>query len=380
MKRKRIKLRYKRERVLFSDVLPYELPLTFTNRFFYRFLVKNGVSCDLEGKVKWGDGLSTGTQQIISLLFGIDMKTVTTATTGRSTLKSTIPFFYQVKHKEGKYRELAVIHPADQVKMVSFYEKYKGLILHYCQQSRFSLRHPNAVACYFFYRDRLHHTLLGRHADNLEIYFNEYENLKSYFSYKSYPHIYKFYEDYRYQRAEKKFSRLQRFDIQACFNSIYTHSIAWATLGGKDVYKRNFRSHDGTFASAWDSLMQKMNYGETNGIVIGPEFSRLFAEVILQYIDKCVERDLLQKGYRWNVDYLCYRYVDDHFFFYNQPDVLETARSSYAKHLNEYKMTIGAEKTEDFERPFITPISRAKLAIDRLLSENLHLNPTLTLH
>lgn len=374
MKRKRIKLRYKRERVLFSDVLPYELPLTFTNRFFYRFLVKNGVSCDLEGNVKWRDGLSTGTQQVISLLFGIDMKTVATATTGTSTLKPTIPFFYQVKHKEGKYRELAVIHPADQVKMVAFYEKYKGLILHYCQQSRFSLRHPSAVACYFYYRDRLHHTLLGRHADNLEIYFNEYENLKSYFSYKSYPHIYKFYEDYRYQRAEKKFSRLQRFDIQACFNSIYTHSIAWATLGGKEVYKQHFvHGFDGTFASAWDSLMRKMNYDETNGIVIGPEFSRLFAEVILQYIDKCVERDLLQRGYRWNVNYLCYRYVDDHFFFYNQPDVLEVARSSYAKHLNEYKMVIGTEKTEDFERPFITPISRAKLAIDRLLSENLRL-------
>lgn len=360
--------------MLFSDVLPYELPLTFTNRFFYRFLVKNGVSCDLKGKVEWRDGLSAGTQQVISLLFGIDMKTVTTATIGESPLKSTIPFFYQVKHKEGKYRELAVIHPADQVKMVSFYEKYNGLILHYCQQSRFSLRHPSAVACYFYYRDRLHHTLLGKHADNLEIYFNEYENLKSYFSYKNYPHIYKFYEDYRYQRAEKKFSRLQRFDIQACFNSIYTHSIAWATLSGKEVYKQHFvHGFDGTFASAWDSLMRKMNYDETNGIVIGPEFSRLFAEVILQYIDKCVERDLLQRGYRWNVDYLCYRYVDDHFFFYNQPDVLEVARSSYAKHLNEYKMVIGTEKTEDFERPFITPISRAKLAIDRLLSENLHL-------
>lgn len=43
MKRKKIKLRYKKERVVFSDVLPYELPITFTNRFFYRFLVKNGV-------------------------------------------------------------------------------------------------------------------------------------------------------------------------------------------------------------------------------------------------------------------------------------------------------------------------------------------------
>lgn len=259
--------------------------------------------------------------------------------------------------------------------MVSFYEKYKSLILYYCQQSRFSLRYPYAVACYFYYCDRLHHTLLGKRSDDLELYFNEYENLKTYFSYKRYTQIYRFYEDYRYHRAEKKFAHLQKFDIQACFNSIYTHSIAWATNGGKATYKRFFKgSEDGTFGSVWDSLMQKMNYNETNGIVIGPEFSRLFAEVILQYIDKCVEMDLNKKGYRWNVDYECYRYVDDHFFFYNNKEVLETARQSYACHLNEYKMSISNEKTEDMERPFITPISRAKLAIDKLIHDTITIN------
>lgn len=117
-----------------------------------------------------------------------------------------------------------------------------------------------------------------------------------------------------------------------------------------------------------------MNYNETNGIVIGPEFSRLFAEVILQYIDKCVENKLYEKGYKWNVDYECYRYVDDHFFFYNNKEVLEAVRQSYAYHLNEYKMTISNEKTEDIDRPFITPISRAKLAIDKLIHDTITIN------
>jgi len=117
-----------------------------------------------------------------------------------------------------------------------------------------------------------------------------------------------------------------------------------------------------------------MNYNETNGIVIGPEFSRLFAEVILQYIDKCVENDLQKKGYKWNVDYECYRYVDDHFFFYNNKEVLEAARQSYAYHLNEYKMAISNEKTEDIDRPFITPISRAKLTIDKLIHDTITIN------
>lgn len=384
MKKKKIKLRYKKERVVFSDVLPYELPITFTNRFFYRYLIKNEVECEINPletkklKLRWKIGISDGARQVLDILFDInsnEIKIVNDKNEVPVPNRPNIPFSYRILHKRGKYRELAVIHPADQIKMVSFYEKYKSLILYYCQQSRFSLRYPYAVACYFYYCDRLHHTLLGKRSDDLELYFNEYENLKTYFSYKRYTQIYRFYEDYRYHRAEKKFAHLQKFDIQACFNSIYTHSIAWATNGGKATYKRFFKgSEDGTFGSVWDSLMQKMNYNETNGIVIGPEFSRLFAEVILQYIDKCVEMDLNKKGYRWNVDYECYRYVDDHFFFYNNKEVLETARQSYAYHLNEYKMSISNEKTEDMERPFITPISRAKLAIDKLIHDTITIN------
>lgn len=362
-------------------MLPYELPITFTNRFLYRFLVKNGVEYIInpfeskENKLKWNESTPEGALQILAILFDKSVNDFS----GKNEMKvgncDSIPFSYRISHKRGKYRELAIIHPADQIKMVAFYEKFKSLILYYCQQSRFSLRHPHAVACYFYYRDRLHNTLLGRRSDNVELFFNEYENLKTFFSYKRYTQIYRFYEDYRYQRAEKKFSNLRKFDIQSCFNSIYTHSIAWATNGGKSIYKQFFKcKEDGTFGYIWDSLMQKMNFSETNGIVIGPEFSRIFAEIILQYVDCCVENDLLAKGYRWNVDYECYRYVDDYFFFYNNPNVLETANESFAHHLNEYKLSISKEKTEDFVRPFITPISRAKLAIDRLIKDTVCIN------
>ena len=39
-KKKKIKLCYSKERVLFSDVLPYECPIIFSNRYLYRFLAK----------------------------------------------------------------------------------------------------------------------------------------------------------------------------------------------------------------------------------------------------------------------------------------------------------------------------------------------------
>ena len=45
MKKKRTKksLKYSKNRVVLSDTLPYETPLTFSNRYFYRFLVNNKV-------------------------------------------------------------------------------------------------------------------------------------------------------------------------------------------------------------------------------------------------------------------------------------------------------------------------------------------------
>ena len=135
MKRKRIKLRYKKERVVFSDVLPYELPITFTNRFFYRFLVKNEVEYEINPlehkkcKLRWKQGMNIGVRQVLAILF--DSKEVMDEKVTQINVRneSSIPFTYRIMHKRGKYRELAVIHPADQIKMVSFYEKYKSLLL-----------------------------------------------------------------------------------------------------------------------------------------------------------------------------------------------------------------------------------------------------------
>lgn len=178
-------------------------------------------------------------------------------------------------------------------------------------------------------------------------------------------------EDYRYQRAEKKFAHLLKFDIQGCFDSIYTHSIAWATGGGKDIYKESFRSEDNTFGSKWDRQMQLMNYNETNGIVIGPEFSRIFAEVIFQHVDSSVAHSLKKEKYDFERDYVCYRYVDDYFFFYNDEACRKKAIELFDEKLKEFKLAISAEKTHEFSRPFITDITRAKIRIDQLIDNEL---------
>ena len=284
------------------------------------------------------------------------------------------PYHFNIAHKPNKNRTLSIIHPYSQWQVVEFYNQYKYSILYLCNQSKYSLRKPHKIAQYFYYRDRLHRKLLGHESDKVELFFNEYENLKTYFSYEKYSNIYKFYEDYRYQRAEKKFKHLIKFDLQSCFDSIYTHTISWATAGGADKVKVLPGYNGSWVGDAFDNLMQSVNARETNGIVIGPEFSRIFAEIILQYIDQKVEQELLNKKHpnesiRHKSDYECYRYVDDYFLFYNDEKDRNLFLESLIKWLKEFKLQISPSKTEEFERPFITKITIAKHRIDDLFSD-----------
>ena len=381
-KRKKIKLSYSKERVLFSDVLPYECPIIFSNRYLYRFLAKylwvgekqkvDNITWNILKQSKRLD--EKDANAFAALLFGCYEKGKGIGTLQHRLNALFYPYHFNIAHKPNKNRTLSIIHPYSQWQVVEFYNLFLYSILYLCNQSKYSLRKPHKIAQYFYYRDRLHRKLLGHESDKVELFFNEYENLKTYFSYEKYSNIYKFYEDYRYQRAEKKFKHLIKFDLQSCFDSIYTHTISWANAGGADKVKVLPGYNGSWVGDAFDNLMQSVNARETNGIVIGPEFSRIFAEIILQYIDQKVEQELLNKKHpnesiRHKSDYECYRYVDDYFLFYNDEKDRNLFLESLIKWLKEFKFQISPSKTEEFERPFITKITIAKHRIDDLFSD-----------
>lgn len=375
-KRKKIKLSYSKERVLFSDVLPYECPIIFSNRYLYRFLAKylwigeeqkiDNIAWNVLKQSKRWD--QKDANAFAALLFGCYEKGKRIGPLQHKLNDLFYPYQFNIAHKTNKNRTLSIIHPYNQWQVVEFYEQYKYSILYLCNQSSYSIRKPHKIAQYFYYRDRLHRKLSGHESDKVELFFNEYENLKTYFSYEKYANIYKFYEDYRYQRAEKKFKYLVKFDLQSCFDSIYTHTISWATAGGADKVKVLPGYHGSWVGDAFDNLMQSVNARETNGIVIGPEFSRIFAEIILQYIDQKVEQELLEKNLRQKSTYECYRYVDDYFLFYNDEKDKNLFMESLTKRLKEFKLQISPSKTEEFEKPFITKVTIAKQRIENLLS------------
>lgn len=378
MAKRRVSLTHRKQRSVLTDMLPFEVPPTFSNRGFYRFLRDNSV--EIENKqLRWvceTDALDL----TMRLLFGIkpDVKITTKVViewgkekTSRSVhigkcQMATIPFNFRVAHNlDG--RSLSVIHPRNQVAVASFYATHSALIIFHTSVSEFSIRRPVSVSRYAYFKDKLHEERLDGVA-GLEEEDREYEQLGSYFVYRKYRNIHRFFESYNYHRSEKKYDAMVQIDVNKCFDSIYTHSLPWAVLG-KDQTKFSLDESKKTFGGHFDDLMQNLNHKETNGIVIGPEFSRIFAEIILQSVDAELITQLAEgANLTHKVDYEIFRYVDDFFVFYNEDSTQLKILETLQQILKTKKLSINTAKIKHYQKPIITEITIAKERISTLLN------------
>ncbi|TRX45357.1 RNA-directed DNA polymerase [Fulvivirga sp. M361] len=328
-----------RNRVLLTELLPYEVPMLFSNDGLYS-IITSGKFERFEKKIK--------------------------------SLKNSgaygIPFNFEVRKSVlGDTRILSVIHPLSQLAFIDFYSKYDAVLLHLCSKSPFSLRKPANIAKYCYTPDMVFEEDEHKNQEVEvipDILDKETRLLKSYFTYEPIDLIYKFYERNEYQRLEQRFNLLLEFDISKCFYNIYTHSVTWA-VKDKESAKRNSRKE--SFENTFDKIMQLANYNETNGIVVGPEVSRIFAEVILQQIDLNVLSVLKKEGLKHGVDFEIRRYVDDFFVFSNDEEYLNLIQKTYKKELEEYKLYTNESKTDKKTTPFITNIAVGKRELKHLL-------------
>lgn len=329
-------------RILLTEVLPYEVPIIFSNEGFYDF-----VSNEKDFK-----NSPTFLRDIFQL-----------------NKKPKIPFNYRIKKSANSHRTLSIMHPSNQLEFVNFYKDYDLLLIHLCNRSSISLRYPVQVASMFYDKHSIEEGI-GIKGDEVDLENNEHQGhnegvySSSYFQYKKYDLIHKFYDSYEFIRLEKRFNTLSKFDISNCFNSIYTHSLAWAV---KDKLFAKLHKDRKSFEKEFDDLMQSTNHRETNGIIIGPEVSRLFAEIILQKVDLNTVERLGYKNLKNKKDFEIRRYVDDYFVFTNsQADALQIQKV-FQEELEKFKLYLNPSKSTCISNPFITSITLARKNIFKLL-------------
>jgi len=215
------KARY--QRPIATDILPFEVPPSFSNSGLFFFLTKLDLKTPLSSGVRTVRWCASDDRydDIISILFRIKTKSSDTFHTFTETVDGkvnhireweietqwSIPFNFRISHKETEPRQLSVIHPQNQVFVADFYNCHSSEILYHCAKSNFSIRHPSSIAKTVRFKDRLFLDNQGSSEDTIEEYGKKYEGSGSFFVYEKYSNIFKFYENHAYLNAEKKFKK-----------------------------------------------------------------------------------------------------------------------------------------------------------------------------
>lgn len=320
-------------RVLLTEVLPYEIPILLTNEGFY------------------ARSTSLADNGLLGAILGPH--------------KETHPFQYKIVRTANSYRTLHLIHPSSQRDFVSFYKTYHSLMCGLTSRSEYSLRAPAEVAAKYYESDNsLRDNSLkdeGTEANVDDGLAVQFKYASSFFLYKKYAFLYKFYDSYEFHRIEKKFKKLLKFDISKCFDNISTKRLA-ETVKNEIYHKEHFSKNN--FENKFSRLMEQANFGRNDGLVIGPEFSRIFAEIVLQGIDNKVHQNNLEMRGSFEVR----RYVDDYFLFYNDERVGEHILEQFQSSLEQIKLYLNESKISRHKAPFLTGITMAKKDIQDIFS------------
>lgn len=151
---------------------------------------------------------------------------------------------------------------------------------------------------------------------------------------------------------EEKVNRLSAYrfiattDIARFYHSIYTHSIPWA-YHGKPAAKADRRAQSaGIFLNRADWLVRNGQDGQTVGVPVGPDMSRVLAEIVGTAID------LEFRSRLDGIDCSVIRHVDDVWIGANSHADAERALSRYREAIREFELDINEGKTsikaEDF--------------------------------
>ncbi|MEE2809577.1 MAG: RNA-directed DNA polymerase [Pseudomonadota bacterium] len=142
--------------------------------------------------------------------------------------------------------------------------------------------------------------------------------------------------------AEARYDQILVSDISRFYSTLYTHSLAWA-LHSKAFCKANVNNNavlSGLLGNSLDVLVRKGQDNQSIGIPIGPDTSRILAEIIAVSIEQEFS-DL--SGYSSD---RIFRYVDDWFLGFDGAGQAEDAIALLSKACSVFELELNDEKTK----------------------------------
>lgn len=313
---------------ILTDLLPVELSELFSFSQLYAFLLKKENQKILERLIQ---ELRQYKAKSSSRMF--------------ESSWSTKPLKYKILKGTDTMREMSVIQPFSALNLFLFIECYQKDILNYFEKHHnFSIRYHKKCTD-LYYKSKSGRTTQYFQNQSFSLGRGVIQQAGNYFKIAPFESINSFADSRVWRICNFKYKYYAKLDYKSCFDSIYTHAFTWIlernVVDAKDAYNSHL------FVTI-DRILQNINGRSSNGIVVGPEFSRMMAEILLQHIDSKISLSLSKENIIYDIDYVAFRYVDDIFLFANQPQIIEqilskykTIGEQYLLRLNELKLTRG---------------------------------------
>lgn len=339
---KRNKLDY-----ILTDMLPVEVSELFTLRYFYEYLDES------KELVKIGELLNQNKQKNIKVF---------------DSGWNSIPLEFFIYKRDKNMRKMSIPNPLGDILVYQFVSLYEKEILHTLNKnSLFSLRyHRNNNNLYYKNSSKVIINYFSK--TYCQIKKRIIEQTGNYYSIEKYKSINDFTNSKKWFSLCSKYKKHLKMDYKDCFRSIYSHVFNWFKY--PTIIDSKNSMDNASFYTTLDNVVQRINGSATNGLIVGPEFSRMIAELFLQNIDIKVFDELVKLCFEYNKDYFIGRYVDDIFVFANTEEVLETIRKIYAKVSSDFMISLNESKIQKKDLPFCnSPWFSVTYELSRELSE-----------
>lgn len=315
-----VNFKFNRQKIdyLLTDLLPYEKGNQYTHRYLYEYLQKE--------------------KKILKKLF----ENIQKENKFFNPKWHSSPLKFKISKKKESFREISLINPLGLIESLTFIHLFENDILNIIHNKNdFSVRKANRINSLVYKKDR-NQTVYYADNDSKNQLLLSLESSGTYFNHVPFKSITSLLNSKRFVYSRDNFDMLLSLDMQDCFPSIYTHSYKWL-ISNKTYDSKNLKDSNSVYSNI-DAFLQNINGSKTNGIIVGPEISRLLAEFLFVHIDQQILEVLAVKNIYFNKDYNIYRFVDDYFVCSKDEKIQRVIQNVISNTLNKYHLKINESK------------------------------------
>ena len=326
MKRSKNNIERNKLDYILTDIMPVEVSELFSYSKFYEYLLFKQSTLD----------------DIVSQMNAMKAENSETPFSGGKWGNwATSPLKFNILKGTDSIRELNLVQPLSAMNIYFFVECYQKELLDILSNNAcFSLRYHRKNSDLFYRRKSKkivdYFEKISQKVDRAIL-----QQTGAYFKIHKFNSVSSFTNSRLWQQCNFKYRNFAKIDYKSCFDSIYTHAYKWCiekdTVDSKESSNANLHI-------VIDRVLQNINGRSSNGLIVGPEFSRMIAEVLLQEIDVEVKHNLAAQGLNAGADYRVFRYVDDIYIFSHTQahtdliiKTIERAAQKYLLKFNEFK-------------------------------------------